>query len=118
MSKARGNVVNPDDIVQRYGADSLRVYEMFMGPFTDTIAWNTNNLIGARRFVERVWRLFAKLAAAPDRSLETMLAKTIKKVGSDIESFKFNTAVSAMMVFLNAAEKSAASPKNNTSDSC
>ncbi|HWO07245.1 MAG TPA: leucine--tRNA ligase [Candidatus Paceibacterota bacterium] len=106
MSKRFGNVINPDDIVDAYGADTLRVYEMFMGPFTDAIAWKTASLIGARRFLERVWRLQEKLVTSPDDSTERDLHKTIKKVGDDIRNFKFNTAISQMMIFVNGAEKS------------
>lgn len=116
MSKRYGNVINPDDIVNLYGADTLRVYEMFMGPFTDAIAWNTNSMIGARRFIERVWRLQDKLDAknhktqvgvdeAEGGEVEKLLHRTIKKVGEDILAFKFNTAISTMMIFVNAAEK-------------
>jgi leucyl-tRNA synthetase len=111
MSKRYGNVINPDDIVKLYGADSMRVYEMFMGPFTDTIAWNTNSMIGARRFIERVWRLQDRLIAKEDETTHRILQQTIKKVGEDIESFKFNTGVSQMMIFVNAAEKSGVTKK-------
>jgi leucyl-tRNA synthetase len=111
MSKRYGNVINPDDIVKLYGADSMRVYEMFMGPFTDTIAWNTNSMIGARRFIERVWRLQDRLIAKEDETTHRILQQTIKKVGEDIESFKFNTGVSQMMIFVNAAEKSGITKK-------
>lgn len=75
-----------------------------MGPFENTIAWNTKNLVGSRRFVERVWKLQSLVQDAPAESLEVELHKTIAKVGEDIESFKFNTAISSMMIFLNAAE--------------
>jgi leucyl-tRNA synthetase len=105
MSKRFGNVINPDDIVKKYGADTLRVYEMFMGPFTDAIAWNTNSMIGARRFLERVWRLQEKVGKTNSLTVEKLLHRTVKKVGEDIKTFKFNTAISAMMIFLNAAEK-------------
>jgi leucyl-tRNA synthetase len=104
MSKRYGNVINPDDIVASYGADTLRVYEMFMGPFSDAIAWKTASLIGARRFLERVWRLQERLMAKPDEGVERELHKTVKKVGEDIANFKFNTAISQMMIFVNAAE--------------
>jgi leucyl-tRNA synthetase len=104
MSKRYGNVINPDDVVAEYGADAFRIYEMFMGPFENTIAWNTKNLTGSRRFIERVWKLQYAVQDAPIEALETILNKTIAKVGEDIASFKFNTAVSAMMIFLNAAE--------------
>ncbi|MBP9669285.1 MAG: class I tRNA ligase family protein, partial [Candidatus Pacebacteria bacterium] len=105
MSKRFGNVINPDDIVETYGADTLRVYEMFMGPFTDAIAWNTDNMIGSRRFLERVWRLQDRLGTDSHDAVERELHRTIKKVGSDILEFKFNTAISQMMIFLNLAEK-------------
>lgn len=105
MSKRYGNVINPDDIVATYGADTLRVYEMFMGPFSDAIAWKTASLIGARRFIERVWRLQEKIQPKADQSVDRELHKTIKKVGEDIANFKFNTAISQMMIFVNAAEE-------------
>ncbi len=103
MSKRFNNVVNPDDIVKLYGADTLRLYEMFMGPFADAISWNTNSMIGTRRFVERVWRMQERVVPKDNPAIETMLHKTIKKVGDDIEAFKFNTAISQMMIFLNEA---------------
>jgi leucyl-tRNA synthetase len=104
MSKRFGNVINPDEIIATYGADTLRVYEMFMGPFSDAIAWKTSSLIGARRFIERVWRLQEKVVTKTDESVERELHKTIKKVGEDIANFKFNTAISQMMIFVNSAE--------------
>lgn len=108
MSKRWGNVINPDDIVRLVGADTLRVYEMFMGPFENTIAWSQDGLAGARRFLERVYGLKEHvLDGDVEESPETIrqLHKTIKKVSEDIENFKFNTAVSAMMIFINVAEK-------------
>jgi len=111
MSKRWGNVVNPSDVVQTYGADSLRLYEMFMGPFEGSMPWSTDNIIGSRRFLEKVWRLSEKVSTKTksppklNQSLETLLHKTIKKVTSDIESFAFNTAVSAMMILTNEFEK-------------
>ncbi len=109
MSKRFGNVINPDNIVARFGADSLRVYEMFMGPFSQAIAWSTDSLVGSRRFLERVWRLKLKVngqrSMVTNASLEALLHHTIKKVGDDIEAFRFNTAVSALMILLNALEK-------------
>ncbi len=107
MSKRYGNVINPDDIVDTYGADSLRIYEMFMGPFGQSIAWSTDNLIGARRFIERVWRLQEKIDASciEDKATELLRHQTIKKVSEDIESFAFNTAIAQLMVFLNHCEK-------------
>ncbi len=129
MSKRWGNVVNPDDIVKIYGADTLRVYEMFMGPFEASQPWNTDSIIGSRRFIEKVWRIAnsASLDNAFRRShsvlegqylsgrsedsskyylvLQKLLHKTIKKVSEDIENFSFNTAISAMMVLVNEMDK-------------
>jgi leucyl-tRNA synthetase len=112
MSKSKGNTVSPDELVALYGADTLRVYEMFMGPFDQAIAWNTSNMIGSRRFIERVYNLeenvVTKKKAPTDGSrkhLELIINQTIKKVGDDIESMGFNTAVSSLMILLNALEK-------------
>jgi leucyl-tRNA synthetase len=108
MSKRWGNVINPDDIVETYGADTLRVYEMFMGPFEQTSAWSTESIIGPRRFLERVWKLESKVHKVTDETkgkLETLYNQTIKKVGEDIEAFKFNTVISKMMILLNEMEK-------------
>jgi leucyl-tRNA synthetase len=103
MSKRWDNVINPDDIVVSHGADALRIYEMFMGPFGEAIAWNTNGLSGARKFLEKVYKLSRKVqnTASADKEVKTLLHKTIKKVGEDIEAFKFNTAVSALMILVN-----------------
>lgn len=107
MSKRWGNVINPDDIVNLVGADTLRVYEMFMGPFENTIAWSQDGVVGARRFLERVNGLHEHVTEQDENNeTATLLHKTIKKVQSDIEAFKFNTAISAMMIFINQAEKS------------
>ncbi len=113
MSKRAGNVINPDDIVAQFGADSFRVYEMFMGPFENTVAWSTQNMVGARRFVERIWKLSQKPLTedAATSELEVMLHKTIKKVSEDIEGFKFNTAISHMMICLNTMEAAPALQK-------
>lgn len=105
MSKRWGNVINPDDIVKLVGADTLRVYEMFMGPFENTIAWSQDGLVGARRFLERVNGLCDHLTETENPTTTSLLHKTIQKVRDDIEDFKFNTAVSAMMIYLNEAEK-------------
>ncbi|HMA78715.1 MAG TPA: class I tRNA ligase family protein, partial [Candidatus Paceibacterota bacterium] len=105
MSKRWGNVINPDDIVKLVGADTMRVYEMFMGPFENTIAWSQDGLAGARRFLERVNGLSEHINEQGSEATTRQLHKTIKKVAADIEGFKFNTAVSAMMVFVNVAEK-------------
>jgi leucyl-tRNA synthetase len=105
MSKRYGNVVNPDDIVETFGADTLRMYEMFMGPFDQGVQWSTDGIIGPRRFLEKVWRLQEKVGEGSDVVIETILHKTVKKVGEDIESFDFNTAISQMMILVNEAEK-------------
>jgi leucyl-tRNA synthetase len=103
MSKRFGNIVNPDDIVKTYGADTMRLYEMFMGPFDQQISWNTSSMVGARRFIERVWKLREKAAevGASDR----IIHKTVKKVTEDIENLRFNTAISALMIALNELDK-------------
>jgi leucyl-tRNA synthetase len=112
MSKSRGNVVNPDAVVKEYGADSLRLYEMFMGPLTQTKPWQTAGIVGCHRFLGRVWRLFVddtnvlKVSdAAITDDMRRALHKTIKKVTDDIESMSYNTAISAMMEFVNLAYK-------------
>jgi leucyl-tRNA synthetase len=103
MSKSRGNVVNPDDVVARFGADTLRIYEMFMGPFEQAIPWDEKGVVGVFRFLERVWRLEDKVGGEKtSREIEKILHQTIKKVGEDIEAMKFNTAVSQMMILTNA----------------
>lgn len=102
MSKSLGNVINPDDIVERFGADALRVYEMFMGPFDQAIAWSTDGLVGTYRFLERVIRLSEKVASvAPSEEVEIMVNQSIKKVSEDVEQMKFNTALSQIMIFSN-----------------
>lgn len=110
MSKRWGNVINPDEIVTTYGADTLRLYEMFMGPFDASLPWNTDSIIGSRRFIERVWRLAERVSNTKieNPSYEMALNVCIKKVTEDIESFGFNTAVSAMMICLNEMEKAEA----------
>ena len=112
MSKRWGNVINPNDVVKTYGADTLRVYEMFMGPFEGSLPWSTDNIIGSRRFIERVWRLKekvkdkkSKVKTEGEKKLETTIHKTIQKVTNDIDTFSFNTAVSALMIALNEMEK-------------
>ena len=107
MSKSRGNVVNPDDIVAEFGADAMRLYEMFMGPLVVAKPWATAGLVGASRFLERLWAVSEKpLAdAKPDAELERLLHKTIRKVSEDTESLAFNTAISAMMVLSNEVAK-------------
>lgn len=101
MSKRWGNVINPDGIVSEYGADAMRVYEMFMGPFDQACSWNTNGLIGARKFLEKVYNLSEALEFEEAKEIKSLLHKTIKKVGGDIENFAFNTAISALMILVN-----------------
>ncbi|WP_282919978.1 leucine--tRNA ligase, partial [Ignavigranum ruoffiae] len=113
MSKSKGNVVNPDDVVKEYGADTLRVYEMFMGPLDASIAWSENGLEGSRRFLDRVWRLIideendrlqASIQDAANPNLEKIYHQTVKKVTQDYEILHFNTAISQLMIFLNQAK--------------
>jgi leucyl-tRNA synthetase len=107
MSKARGNVVNPDDIVAAFGADSLRIYEMFMGPLEATKPWSTSSIAGVRRFLDRVFAVTLRADADvnPDDALTRLLHQTIRKVTEDIEGMRFNTAISAMMVLTNELMK-------------
>ena len=103
MSKSRGNVVNPDDIVREYGADTLRTYEMFIGAFDLSASWSENGVKGCRRFLDRVWKLQDILVDGDGYSsdLETLMHQTIKKVSADFESLKYNTAIAAMMSLIN-----------------
>jgi len=114
MSKSRGNVINPDDIVREYGADTLRMYEMFMGPLEQTKPWNTNGVEGVYRFLNRVWRLFMTEEGTlqdkikPDGGTDAFKRtwhRTIKKLTEDYEALRFNTAISQMMIFVNEAYK-------------
>jgi len=106
MSKSLGNVINPDDVVAEFGADAVRIYEMFMGPWDQAIAWNPRSLIGCRRFIEKIWELTSRDIAnnwkVSDVKLAIELNKLIKKIGEDIMALKFNTAVAAGMKFANA----------------
>ncbi len=102
MSKRWGNIINPDDVVKEYGADTLRVYEMFMAPFEQTASWSTSSIKGSDKFLDKVYALSKKIEATS--TVESELHKTIKKVGEDIENFKFNTAISAMMILANNME--------------
>lgn len=113
MSKSRGNVVNPDDIVDQYGADTLRLYEMFMGPLEASIPWSTDGLHGANKWIERVWRLMIdennrvrdRITTINDGKLTKIYNETVKKVTEDYEAMRFNIAISQMMVFVNEAYK-------------
>ena len=103
MSKSRGNVINPDDVIRQYGADTLRLYEMFIGDFEKTAPWSPSSIRGCKRFLDRVWALQEMLTDGEDYRTELRSAfhKTIKKVSEDIESLKFNTAIAAMMALVN-----------------
>ena len=111
MSKSRGNVVNPDDIVRDYGADSLRLYEMFMGPLEASLPWVSKNVDGAKKFLDRVWRLVndseysQKISLTNDTKLDEVYNRTVKKVTEDFSNLKFNTAISQMMIFVNECYK-------------
>lgn len=122
MSKSRGNVVNPDDVIDEYGADSLRTYEMFMGPLDASIDWNDNGPASTKKFLDRVWRLMVNdldLKAVPsdkitdknDGQLDKVYNQTVKKVTEDFDALHFNTAISQLMVFVNAAQKAPSLPR-------
>ncbi|OMP67412.1 leucine--tRNA ligase [Domibacillus epiphyticus] len=117
MSKSKGNVVNPDEIVESHGADTLRLYEMFMGPLEASVAWSTTGLDGARRFLDRIWRLLVSddgsltsKITENGSELEKVYHQTVKKVTEDYEGLRFNTAISQMMVFVNEANKAETIP--------
>ena len=122
MSKSRGNVVNPDKVVADYGADSMRLYEMFMGPLEAVKPWSIQGVEGVHRFLQRSWRMVidedtselneAVKETGADEATLRLLNQTIKKVGDDIESFSFNTAISAMMIFVNRLSKQTVKPKS------
>ncbi len=107
MSKSRGNVIDPDEIVKRLGADTVRMYLAFVGPYNEVASypWNPDSVVGVRRFLERVWRVAELVGKKDSAALDALLHKTIKKVGDDNLALKFNTAISALMIFLNAIEK-------------
>ncbi|HAM78574.1 MAG TPA: leucine--tRNA ligase, partial [Treponema sp.] len=121
MSKSLKNVVNPDEMIQQYGADSVRMYEMFMGPLTVSKPWNTQGLIGVNRFLERIWSISEKTVEDIDItgkledealvSLRKTYAKTVKKVTDDTASLNFNTAISQMMIFINECSKAEKLPR-------
>ncbi|KAA9012703.1 leucine--tRNA ligase [Niallia endozanthoxylica] len=119
MSKSKGNVVNPDEIVDSHGADTLRLYEMFMGPLDGSIAWSANGVDGSRRFLDRIWRLFIEDNGSlnskikeneKESNLEKIYHQTVKKVTEDYEGLRFNTAISQLMVFINEAYKAEVLP--------
>lgn len=111
MSKSRGNVVNPDDVIEEYGADALRLFEMFAGPLEEGFAWSTTGLAGARRFIERIYRLYIdeefinKLTDENSHELDFVYNATVKKVTNDFESLQINTAIAQMMIYVNAVYK-------------
>ena len=114
MSKSRGNVINPDDIIEKYGADSLRMFEMFLGALGDSKPWNDKGIMGCVKFLDRVWRLYhteGKIVDKENSNLERVYNFTVKKVTEDYESLNFNTAISQMMVFINAVYKEDVFPK-------
>ena len=114
MSKSKGNVINPDDMVKEYGADALRVYEMFMGPLNSDKPWDPNGIAGSKNFLDRVWRLFVesdKIKDEENKNLEREYHYTVKKVTNDYESMSFNTAIAQMMIFINQAYKENILPK-------
>ncbi|MDT2848973.1 leucine--tRNA ligase [Vagococcus carniphilus] len=118
MSKSKGNVVNPDDVVNEFGADTLRLYEMFMGPLDASVAWSEKGLEGSRKFLDRVWRLFIdenavlrdRITTHNDGKLTKVYHQTVKKVTEDLEHLRFNTAISQLMIFVNEAYKADALP--------
>ncbi len=126
MSKSKGNVINPDDMVKEYGADALRVYEMFMGPIDSAKPWDPNGIDGSKKFLDRVWRLFVESGKVQDvnanvsasssasnayKNLEKVYNYTVKKVTNDYENMYYNTAISQMMIFINSASKEDVIPK-------
>ena len=118
MSKSKGNVVNPDDIVEQYGADTLRLYEMFMGPLDASIPWSEEGLGGAHKFINRVWNLLIdendnlrdRVTTINNHDLDKIYNETVKKVTEDYEAMHFNTAISQLMVFVNNAYKADSLP--------
>ena len=121
MSKSKGNVINPDDMVERFGADSVRTYMLFVAPLEDAVMWNEDNIVGVYRFLGKIWKIFeekelmecgqGKCADIP-KEIPPLFHKTVKKVTEDIESFNFNTAISAMMIFVNEISKHEKLPKS------
>lgn len=108
MSKSKGNVVNPDDIVKEFGADTLRLYEMFMGPFDQTAPWSMESIRGCNKFLDRIWRLYTesgKIQDKENKKLEKLYHYTVKKVSYDYDTMNFNTAISQLMIFINSVTK-------------
>ncbi len=114
MSKRWGNVINPDDVIDEYGADAFRTYEMFMGPFDQAVSWSTKGLLGPKRFLDKVWKAQEYVnESTSNNNVQKQLNKTIKKVGEDISDMKYNTAISQMMIFVNTIEKEKSVTKND-----
>jgi leucyl-tRNA synthetase len=114
MSKSKGNVINPNDCVDEFGADALRVYEMFMGPIDAAKPWDPKGIEGSKKFLDRVWRLYVdagKIKDEENKNLEKIYHYTVKKVSNDYETMNFNTAISQMMIFINTANKEEVFPK-------
>ncbi len=120
MSKSRGNVVNPDDVVQQYGADAMRLFEMFLGPLEEMKPWSTRGVEGVSRFLNRVWRMYLDDEGSPhpdlrvgvvSPELETVFHATVKKVGEDIEALRFNTAIAQLMIFVNEVTRMEVHPR-------
>lgn len=119
MSKSRGNVINPNGVIEEYGADTLRLYEMFMGPLQDAKPWNTKNIEGSRKFLDRIYRLYTtekRLSDNDNHNLEKVYHQTIKKVTEDYSKLNFNTAISQMMIFINAVYKEENFPRYMAKD--
>lgn len=118
MSKSRGNIVSPDDMVEKFGADALRMYEMFLGPHEATVSWKENGIVGIKRFLDRVWKLSERIVKSSKLDLKNASSvsvrfwhKSIKKISKDIEEFKFNTAISGLMILLREMETSVVNQK-------
>jgi leucyl-tRNA synthetase len=123
MSKSRGNVVNPDEIIEKFGADSLRMYEMFMGPLEDSKPWSEKGIIGNWRFLNRIWIYYQKQFSKPLKyksadisEFERLFHQTLKKVTEDIETLHFNTAISSLMILFKEIETTPSIPKKYASD--
>ena len=107
MSKSKGNVVNPDDVIENYGSDVLKIFEMFMGPVSESVPWNEKGIDGSKRFLDKIYRIFIeenKVQDKENKNLEKIYHKTVKKVTNDFENLSFNTAISQMMIFMNEAQ--------------
>ncbi|GBR74068.1 leucyl-tRNA synthetase [Candidatus Termititenax aidoneus] len=119
MSKSRGNVINPDEVIRDYGADAMRLYEMFMGPLEMAKPWSTKGILGVRRFLDRVWNIFEQKKISDelaDEELLKILQQTIKKVGEDINNLSFNTGIAQLMIFINAAQSRETLSKKTAED--